>query len=258
MLQTSEAILAVTDVPAAIAYYRNVLGFESDWLWGDPPSFGGVRWGRIQVLFFRQPELASKVQGHQHMFRVQDVQALYERHKAAGANIVWDIENKPWGQREYTVCDPNGYHLRFAGAPAYERAATATEAMPPHVRIDVRMATLDEYVQLTKGVGWVLDLPNMPKALASSLLGVVAVDTRDGQTIGMARACGDGRFYTIWDVIVLPAYQGQKIGTALMETTLAELRKIGPKGAFVGLFALKQGFYESLGFVRDGGMHIPL
>ena len=107
-------------------------------------------------------------------------------------------------------------------------------------------------------MNWNIDPERMQQALNHSLLGVVAIDTRTNAAIGMARACGDGRFYTIWDVIVVPEHQGQKIGTALMETLLAELRRIGPKGAFVGLFALKTGFYEQLGFVCDSGMHIPL
>jgi GNAT superfamily N-acetyltransferase len=258
MIDTSEAIFAVADIRATIAYYRTVLGFESEWLWGDPPTFGGVRWGRIQVMFCLQPELAARVERHMHMFRVPDVQGLYDRHKSAGAEIVSDIENKPWGLREYTVRDPNGYHLRFAGPESYERPATATDALPAHVRIEKRLPTLDEYVRLSESVGWTRDLENMPKALAASLFGIVAVDTRDGQAIGMSRACGDGRNFTIWDVIVVPAYQGQLIGSALMEATLAELRQIGPRGAFVGLFAMKPLFYERLGFVRNSGMHLPL
>jgi uncharacterized glyoxalase superfamily protein PhnB/GNAT superfamily N-acetyltransferase len=258
MLKASEAVFAVADVRATIAYYRNVLGFESEWLWGDPPTFGGAVWGRIQVMFCLDLNLQSKVTGHQHFFRVDNVQALYDRHKAAGANIVSAIENKPWGAREYTVLDPNGYNLRFAGPERYERPATATDALPAHVRIDLRLPTVDEYIALTKAVNWNCDPERMPAALAHSMLGVVAIDARTSQAIGMARACGDGRFYTIWDVIVVPEHQGQKIGTALMETLLSELRRIGSKGAFVGLFALKAGFYEKLGFVCDSGMHRPL
>src|SRR5436305_241613 len=144
MLHISEPILAVTDVRATIAYYRTVLGFESEWLWGDPPDFGGVRAGHVQVMFCRQPDLQPRVEGHQHMFRVDDVQALYERHQAAGAQIISDIGNRPWGMREYTVRDPNGYHLRFGGSATYERPSTATDVLPTHVRIDRRMATLDE------------------------------------------------------------------------------------------------------------------
>jgi GNAT superfamily N-acetyltransferase/predicted enzyme related to lactoylglutathione lyase len=258
MIKCSEAIFAVADVRATIDYYRNVLGFESEWLWGDPPTFGGARWGRIQVMFCKNDELQAKVYGHQHFFRVENAQSLYDRHKAAGADIVCDIENKPWGGLEYAVRDINGYHLRFSGPERYERKPTATDALPPHVRVDVRLPSVDEYIALAKAVNWDTDPERMKQALAHSLLGVVAVDTRTNETIGMARACGDGRFYTIWDVIVTPPNQGQKIGTALMEALIRELRRIGPKGAFVGLFASKAGFYEQLGFVRDGGMHIAL
>jgi GNAT superfamily N-acetyltransferase/uncharacterized glyoxalase superfamily protein PhnB len=258
MIRKSEPIFAVSDVRATIAYYRTVLGFESEWLWGDPPTFGAVLWEGIQIMFCLQPDLQPKVGGHQHMFMVENVQELYERHKAAGAEIFSEIGNKPWGVCEYTVRDLNGYHLRFGGPEKYERAPSATDQMPTHVRIDPRLATLDEYLELTRAVGWNPDAPNMSMALTNSLLGVVAIDTRENKTIGMVRACGDGRFFTIWDVMVAPPYQGQKIGTAMIEATLAELRRFGPRGAFVGLFAFKAGFYTKLGFVNDGGFHRPL
>jgi predicted N-acetyltransferase YhbS len=58
--------------------------------------------------------------------------------------------------------------------------------------------------------------------------------------------------------MVLPAYQGQRIGSAMMEAAMAELRKVGRSGAFVGLFTGKPGFYERLGFRLDGGMHTTL
>ena len=92
-----------------------MLGFESEWFYGDPPTFGGVRWGTQQVMFCQQPELAAKVEGLMHMFRVDDIRPMYEKHKAAGALIIDDLENKPWGMSEYVVRDPSGYHLRFAG-----------------------------------------------------------------------------------------------------------------------------------------------
>ncbi|HSV16475.1 MAG TPA: VOC family protein, partial [Tepidisphaeraceae bacterium] len=91
MIKSSEPVFAVADVRATITYYRNVLGFESEWLWGDPPTFGGVCWGRIQVMFCLDPTLQSKVQGHQQFFRLDNVQELYDRHEAAGATIVCAI-----------------------------------------------------------------------------------------------------------------------------------------------------------------------
>jgi predicted N-acetyltransferase YhbS len=59
-------------------------------------------------------------------------------------------------------------------------------------------------------------------------------------------------------VIVMPAYQHQQIGRALVERAVEELRKIAPRGAFVGLFTGKPGFYEHIGFKNDPGMHMQL
>jgi predicted N-acetyltransferase YhbS len=75
----------------------------------------------------------------------------------------------------------------------------------------------------------------------------------------MVRATGDGKYFMIWDVIVRPSHQGQKIGAAMVQRTLDELRRWGaPEGAFVGLFTGRPGFYETLGFRKDFGMHMAL
>jgi ribosomal protein S18 acetylase RimI-like enzyme len=66
--------------------------------------------------------------------------------------------------------------------------------------------------------------------------------------VGAGRVLSDGEFYAaIYDVVVLPEYQGQGIGTRIMETLLENLSP-GP----VILFAApgREGFYERLGFRR--------
>jgi len=263
MFTASEAILAVSDVRATVAFYRDVLGFTEEWLWSGgsddgTPTFGGVRCGQAHIMFSLQPQLQPKIEGHTHWLRVEDAQGMYERHKSAGAQIVREIENKPWGFREYTVRDPNGYHLRIAGPINYVRPSTGADTLPAHIRIELRKPTLEEYVALTKSVGWNVDEPRMPDALEHSLFGVVATDTRDGQAVAMLRVCGDGRYYSIWDVIVSPTHQGQKIGREIMQCALTEMRRRGPKGAYVGLFTGKAGFYEQLGFREGGGMSLSL
>ncbi len=167
----------------------------------------------------------------------------------------------PRGVREYTVRDCNGYHVRFMGPQTYERPKTATQSLPPHVRLDVRVATIEEYVDLSGSVGWAHHLPSMEAALRNTRVGVVAIDMRDGAntTVGMVRCTSDGKFYMLWDVVVRPSHQGQKIGQAMVETVLDELRRTGAReGAFVGLFTGKAGFYERLGFERHFGMRRAL
>jgi GNAT superfamily N-acetyltransferase/uncharacterized glyoxalase superfamily protein PhnB len=257
MIHTSEAILAVSDVPETIRFYREVLGFESEWRWGDPPTFGGVRLGKAHVMLCKQPQIARCVEGHMHMFFTDDVDALLARHTALGAPIVSPIENKPWGVREYTVRDLNGYHLRFGGPEKYEKPPTALDALPPHIRIEQRHPTLEEYQRLYESVGWT-SLPAMQQMLERSMFCMLAIDGRDGRAVGMTRVCGDGRYFTIWDVIVEPPFQNQQIGRALLDQTVEALRQVAPRGAFVGLFTPKPEFYERLGFHRGHGMHLAL
>jgi catechol 2,3-dioxygenase-like lactoylglutathione lyase family enzyme len=259
-MKGSEAILAVRDVREAVRFYRDVLGFEGEWLWEDPPTFGAVRWGTVQVMFGLQPELAARVEGHQHSFRVEDVDGLYARQRAAGVEIVSKIGTKPWGVREYTVRDPNGYHLRFMGPPTYERPATATVQLPANIRIERRLPTADEIVDLAVAVGWNGNGATAAAALAGSLMGVVAVDVEaGGRALGAARVVGDGaRCFFVQDVTVRPEYQGQKVGTAMMEAVMGQLREAAPKGAFVGLFTARPGFYEKHGFVQGQGMSLFL
>jgi catechol 2,3-dioxygenase-like lactoylglutathione lyase family enzyme len=254
MNEGSTAVFAVKDVTEAVRFYVDVLGFSQRWLWGNPPTFGCIGLGRAEVFICQQPELASKVEGHMHCFFTDgDIDALHARHRAAGATIVSPIENKPWGVREYTVRDISGYHLRFGGAVKYERPKTARASMPPGIEIEVAAPSAEEYESLLKSVDWAVGEGMAEAVLRRTAISVLA---RDGaELVGIARATGDGRNFTIWDVVVRPAYQGQKIGTAVLERMLAEIRRTEPHAQFIGLFTGKPAFYERLGFVKDGGMH---
>lgn len=105
-------MLATTDVLKTAEYYRDVPGFKiddmisgPDWtmLWAD----------QCQMYLSLDPSGASVARGQQVAICTPAVDDVYESHKANGAKIVSDFEDKPRGLREYTVEDPGGYHLRF-------------------------------------------------------------------------------------------------------------------------------------------------
>ena len=258
-ISKSTAVLAAADLRETVRFYCDVLGFKEHWLWGEPPSFGCIGLGHAELFLCEQPELAAHVAGHMHCFDVDDVQALYDQHVAAQAPIVSPLETKPWSVREYTVRDPSGYHLRFMGPSVQERPAAVVESLPSWIGIDIRVPDYATYASLFASVNWTLNEPAMRAALTNTFAAVLATDRRDGQVVGMARATGDGKYFMLWDVIVRPSHQGQKIGKALVQRLLDELRQRGvPKGAFVGLFTGRQGFYETLGFRTAGGMELTL
>ena len=101
-------ILRVSDLPASVRYYTEVLGFKVDWQTG---GFGSVSRDRCSLM------LCEGGQGHGGTWvwtGVGDVQRLYEEWRASGAKILQGPTNYPWGSREMHVTDPDGHVLRFA------------------------------------------------------------------------------------------------------------------------------------------------
>jgi uncharacterized glyoxalase superfamily protein PhnB/GNAT superfamily N-acetyltransferase len=258
-IEALSPILAVPDVLAAVEYYTRVLGFDRDFLWQDPPTHGAVRRGPVQIQFGLNTSLASRSAGAQYFLFVRGIEEFHALHRTNGAEIISSIENKPWGLREYTVRDPFGYELRFAGPEKFEKPPQARDSLPPHIRIVERMPTVEEYVAVTKSVNWTNDPQSSAPALRGSIYGVVAIDQSDPHNpkpVGLLRIIGDGaKAFCIQDVAVTPSHQNQRIGTAMVETAMNWVRTSVPRGAFVGLFTLKPSFYERLGFKTDIGMH---
>jgi ribosomal protein S18 acetylase RimI-like enzyme len=246
MLTGSSPIFVAADVAETIRFYREVLGFPSSWAYGDSPDFGAATWGKVTIMFSLQPEFVGKVEGHGHWLDVEDVNGLYAQHLERGAMIVSPIEDKPWGKREYTVRDINGYHLRFAGDPSYTPKGTGV--FPDGVKIVRRMPTTEEHERVAGSEFYKDGVPT--GVLERTWKGVVATDA-SGEVIGTVRIMYDAPgWFSIWDVAVLPDWQGKRIGTAMMEAALEIVRDESP-GAFVYLFTFKHGFYERLGFGKE-------
>ena len=110
--------------------------------------------------------------------------------------------------------------------------------------------SLDDVLHLYQAVGWT-NYTNQPQMLAQALTHSLAIYlARDGEKIvGLVRLIGDG-FSSVFvqDLIVLPSYQRQGIGSTLMKQALADY-----KDAYQVQLATEQteknlGFYRSLGF----------
>lgn len=70
--------------------------------------------------------------------------------------------------------------------------------------------------------------------------------------IGLARATSDGVFNaTLWDVLVDPAFQGQGLGKALVETMVRCLLRLDITNITLFADAHTVGFYQGLGFEVD-------
>ena len=132
-------ILYVRDFSEAMDYYTGKLLFDRLWDWGNPPEFGAVRLGKVEIFF------CLGGQGHPGTWLsifVDDVDDYFERITRFGAEVIRGPKDEPWGVREMHVRDPNQHVIRFGhGIPMHE-PKMEIERVPFETRIEKRLASL--------------------------------------------------------------------------------------------------------------------
>jgi uncharacterized glyoxalase superfamily protein PhnB len=104
------ATLSVQNVRAAAEYYATKLDFTIELTEGDPPTFAGVNLDCVQIFLSAGTPAPS---GCSVYFVVGDADELFEYHRASGVDIVATPHDRPYGLRDYTVRDLDGYCLTF-------------------------------------------------------------------------------------------------------------------------------------------------
>ena len=102
--------LPVSDMERSIAYYQEALGLNLAWRTVDG-SLAALATGEIEVLLLvpwtgegAPPTLSSYVY-------VEDPDALCAEFQEAGADIVDPVASRPYGMRDFVVCDPDGHRF---------------------------------------------------------------------------------------------------------------------------------------------------
>lgn len=123
--------------------------------------------------------------------------------------------------------------------------------MADDIILEPRVATSSEHRGIAEAVGWAeaFDWQTLPLSLEASVAGVVAAVGE--RVVGMGRLVGDGvKYFYIQDVAVIPEYQGQGVGKAIVDRLLLHVAQAAPSTAFVGLFSTEQAkeVYSSRAF----------
>lgn len=111
--------------------------------------------------------------------------------------------------------------------------------------------TYQEYVSLRSSVGWSnFAETQVAESISKAILNITVTDNK--KTIAMGRLIGDGIYYLIADVVVIPEFQGQGIGSTIIDILLKYVEEHTPVGgrASVQLIAEKgkEDFYINKGF----------
>jgi catechol 2,3-dioxygenase-like lactoylglutathione lyase family enzyme len=108
----------VDDLDAAIAYYRDKLGFELDFCYDS--FYAGVSRDGFAIHLKCAPKTVSDRahrKRHQHLdayVAVTAAAAVYDELQSRGALITKPLEAQPWACLDFYVEDPDGYILCFS------------------------------------------------------------------------------------------------------------------------------------------------
>ena len=109
---------------------------------------------------------------------------------------------------------------------------------------------LEDVLHLYQAVGWTnyTHQPQMlEQALSHSLVIYLALD--GDAVVGLIRLVGDGfSSVLVQDLIVLPSYQRQGIGSALMKQALEDFKEVYQVQLATEQTEKNVGFYRSMGF----------
>lgn len=113
--------------------------------------------------------------------------------------------------------------------------------------------SIQEYNNLRNSVNWnSKDEELIQNAINNSA--IIKTASIGSNTIGMVRVIGDGIYYFIVDVVVVPEYQKKGIGKMLINEITKEIEKETKKGqtSSINLVSINgiEEFYEKCGFKK--------
>lgn len=137
--QTVHPTITVPSAQTAAEYYRDKLGFELEFLWGEPPVYAGVRLGQASIHF---SDGKPSPNGFWVYCVVDNVDELFEWYQENGIDIVDQPQTHPWGMREFNIQDLNGYRLRFGTHDFRSGPPLKVKRVAVNARIEEKLASI--------------------------------------------------------------------------------------------------------------------
>jgi hypothetical protein len=112
------AHLPVKDLQSTLTYYEEKLGFSDPWMFGKID--GGIRRDDLGLLFAEDEKFVNDLNNASHrlpiVWFVSDIDGIYSEFQNKGIEIRDKLRSHPYGLREFSFIDVNGYYIRVAEA----------------------------------------------------------------------------------------------------------------------------------------------
>ena len=114
-------VVFVSNVRRSADFFSEKLGFDVDFLHGNPPFYGAVSRDNAQLhlRFVHEPAFVAGIVEKEQLLaafiRVDDVKSLFAQYVEAGVEMHSRLKKEPWGGPGFTILDPDGNRIYFCG-----------------------------------------------------------------------------------------------------------------------------------------------
>jgi uncharacterized glyoxalase superfamily protein PhnB len=122
-LSDASPSFTVNDLEKSLAWYRDVLGFAVEETWKDAGKVVGVslRAGDVSLMIGQDDWKKGRDRKKGEGFRIfcmtkKNVDDLAERIEARGGRLDQGPTDQPWGVRDISLTDPDGFKITIAAA----------------------------------------------------------------------------------------------------------------------------------------------
>jgi catechol 2,3-dioxygenase-like lactoylglutathione lyase family enzyme len=107
-------VLAVKNLARSVDFYKNKLDFQTIWEGG---GWHFLVRDSVKLMLGECPDdkPASEINCHSYFgyWEVENIDLLYSECQSKDIEIPSTIENKPWGQREFSIRTIDGHRITF-------------------------------------------------------------------------------------------------------------------------------------------------
>lgn len=102
--------LPVSDLAASLAFYE-LAGFTIE---RSTPTFAALRWGETYLFLTVREGIVLGPHPANIRVVVDDLDLRFAAAQDRGCVVRYEPMDRPYGLRDFTILDPDGYELRFA------------------------------------------------------------------------------------------------------------------------------------------------
>jgi uncharacterized glyoxalase superfamily protein PhnB len=112
------AIFVVRDIAASLAHFRDALGFEISFTWGEPPTYAGVCRGAVTIHLRAASQTKCPPGAASLSVFVGSADAIHRELVERGARILKPPASYAYGMRDFDVLDLDGNRIVFGSSEA--------------------------------------------------------------------------------------------------------------------------------------------